>query len=137
MKISSLVTLIISQVISFSVVLHAQEESKPVSRNILLSQELPSVEKIQKVEIQEITMNRRITDIPHRHPCPVFGQILEGQIVFQIKGKEEIVLKKGDAFFEPANTDILKFDNLGPEPAKFVAYYLISGDDEALIEMIK
>ncbi len=111
-------------------------EENPVSRKTLLSQNLPDIEQVCKVEVQEITMNKRITGIPHRHPCPVFGQILEGEIVFQIKGEKEVILRQGDSFYEPANTDILKFDNLGPEPTTFVAYYLISKDDDALVEMI-
>jgi hypothetical protein len=45
-------------------------------------------------------------------------------------------LKAGDAFYEPADTPILHFDNYSEkEPMKFIAYYLTNGEDE-LIEIL-
>jgi hypothetical protein len=61
---------------------------------------------------------------------------LEGEIAFQIEGQPEKILKAGDALFEPANTRILRFDNVGPGKAKFVASYLLGKDDHELIKMI-
>jgi quercetin dioxygenase-like cupin family protein len=39
---------------------------------------------------------------PHRHPCPTFGFILEGEIESEFEGKI-YHYKKGDSFYEPAN----------------------------------
>ncbi|MCH6258631.1 cupin domain-containing protein [Puniceicoccaceae bacterium K14] len=118
-------------------VLQADDESQsPVIRKELLSAALLEVENVSRIEIKEITLTKRVTDIAHMHPCPVIGQILEGSIVFQIEDGEEIVLNEGDAFYEPANTEITRFDNLGPGPAKFLACYLLSKDDGNLIQML-
>jgi quercetin dioxygenase-like cupin family protein len=59
---------------------------------------------------------------------------VDGEIAFQIEGHPETILKTGDAFFEPANTRILRFDNIGPRTAKFVAFYLMGKDDRELIQ---
>lgn len=109
----------------------------PVERQKLLDHTLAKPETVSRIEVAEIEFSARVTGIPHRHPCPVVGQILEGTIVFQIAGQEETVLHAGDAFFEPAETDILKFDNLGPAPARFLACYLVAEDDGPLVEMIR
>jgi hypothetical protein len=50
---------------------------------------------------------------------------VEGEITFQIDGQPETNLKQGDAFFEPANRRVFRFDNTGPGRAKFVAFYLL------------
>ncbi len=115
----------------------AVAKEAPVVREHLLSRELAEAGGGDRVEMYEITMNERITDIPHRHPCPVFGRILEGKIVFQVEGSEPVILVEGDAFLEPAGASILKFDNLGPEPARFLACYLVGEGDGPLIEMLK
>ena len=44
-------------------------------------------------------------------------------------------LHAGDAFYEPANRKILKFDSKGA-PATFVAYYLLGADEHDLIRML-
>lgn len=113
------------------------KKTSPVTRIELLSEVLAKTENISRVEIKEIEISTRLTDIPHKHPCTVIGQILEGSIVFQIEDQAEIILKAGDAFIEPADTQITRFDNLGPGKARFLACYLISDDDGPLIEMLK
>jgi hypothetical protein len=59
-----------------------------------------------------------------------------GTAVLQIEGREPQSLPTGAAFYEPAETVIARFDNASlTEPMKFIAYYLIGGD-EPLIEML-
>jgi quercetin dioxygenase-like cupin family protein len=43
---------------------------------------------------------------PHRHPGPVFGFILEGDLRFQLEDENERVIGAGDAFWEPGG-DVL------------------------------
>ncbi len=38
---------------------------------------------------------------PHRHPGPVFGFVLEGDLRFRLEGEDERVIGAGDAFWEP------------------------------------
>ena len=46
-------------------------------------------------------------------------------------------MKAGDAFYEPANTKILRPDNpSGEESASFVAFYLLDSADHDFIKML-
>ena len=38
---------------------------------------------------------------PHRHPGPVFGYVIAGEILFELEGQAPRVLKAGDALSEP------------------------------------
>lgn len=38
---------------------------------------------------------------PHRHSGPVFGYMLEGEMIFELEGEPERVVKAGEAFWEP------------------------------------
>ena len=97
----------------------------------------PAINKmVNKVEVKEIIFKPLQQTGLHLHPCPVLGYIAEGNAVFQVKGGALQTLKTGDAFFEPANTIIEHFDNASDSaPLKFVAYYLLGGDDQ-LIKML-
>ena len=88
-------------------------------------------------EIKEIEFSAHQTTGIHLHPGPVFGYIVEGTITFQIEGRPVTVLKAGDAFFEPANTRIIRFDNATGRRVKFIAYYLLGKKDHDLIKMLE
>lgn len=38
---------------------------------------------------------------PHRHSGPVFGYVLQGEILFELEGQEPYPIKAGEAFWEP------------------------------------
>jgi quercetin dioxygenase-like cupin family protein len=38
---------------------------------------------------------------PHRHSGPVFGYMLEGEMIFELEGEPERLIKAGEAFWEP------------------------------------
>lgn len=38
---------------------------------------------------------------PHRHSGPVFGYVLQGEILFELEGEEPYPVKAGEAFWEP------------------------------------
>ncbi|MGD8167173.1 cupin domain-containing protein [Herbiconiux sp. P16] len=38
---------------------------------------------------------------PHRHSGPVFGYLIEGELIFELEGEPERVIKAGEAFWEP------------------------------------
>jgi quercetin dioxygenase-like cupin family protein len=72
----------------------------------------------------------------HFHPCPVTGYIVSGTALVQVEGSAPQVLTAGQAFYEPAMTRILHFDNHSDtEPLTFCAFYLLNGE-QGLIEMI-
>jgi quercetin dioxygenase-like cupin family protein len=48
-----------------------------------------------------VAPNSRSSGPGHRHPGPVLGYVLEGQMRFAINGEPEKVLPAGGTFFEP------------------------------------
>jgi quercetin dioxygenase-like cupin family protein len=38
---------------------------------------------------------------PHRHPGPAFGYVLRGELLIQLEGEPEKVIKAGESFWEP------------------------------------
>jgi quercetin dioxygenase-like cupin family protein len=43
---------------------------------------------------------------PHRHSGPVFGYMLEGEMIFELEGDAPIVVRVGDTFWEPGGDRI-------------------------------
>nr|WP_083467376.1 cupin domain-containing protein [Kibdelosporangium sp. MJ126-NF4] len=67
---------------------------------------------------------------PHRHSGPVFGYVLEGEILFELEGDEPYAIKAGEAFFEPGG-DIVHYQagNLRDDiTSKFVVFMLCAPD---------
>jgi quercetin dioxygenase-like cupin family protein len=50
----------------------------------------------------EATFEPGAASAPHRHPGPVFGYVLEGELEFQAGDAPARRLKAGDTFYEPA-----------------------------------
>ncbi|WP_237390385.1 cupin domain-containing protein [Fulvivirga sediminis] len=108
--------------------------------------EINAQNKIVRNELQNINVEKRevslirIVEIEfqagqnaplHNHPCPIVGQIVSGTCLVQIDGENPQFLKSGDTFYEPANTQIIHFDNYSQtEPMKFIAYYLTNGEKD-------
>jgi quercetin dioxygenase-like cupin family protein len=45
---------------------------------------------------------------PHRHSGPVFGYVLDGEIIFELEGEPERVIRAGEAFWEPGG-DVIHY----------------------------
>jgi quercetin dioxygenase-like cupin family protein len=50
----------------------------------------------------EVTFEPGAANAPHRHPGPVFGYVLEGELEFQAGDAPARRLRAGDTFYEPA-----------------------------------
>src|SRR3954447_15764731 len=57
--------------------------------------------KEAKVTVVEVTLGPGQESVPHRHPGPVFGYVLEGEYEHAINDEAAKVLKAGDTFYEP------------------------------------
>jgi quercetin dioxygenase-like cupin family protein len=57
--------------------------------------------KKAKVTFLEVTLEAGQADVPHRHPGPAFGYVLEGEFEFAIDDQPAKVLKVGETFYEP------------------------------------
>ena len=47
---------------------------------------------------------------PHRHSGPVFGYMLEGELVFEIEGEPERIIRPGESFWEPGG-DLIHYQS--------------------------
>jgi len=75
----------------------------------------PAVKAISAVDIDEevggkkarattleVTFAPGVASTPHRHPGPIFGYVLEGELEFSVGDGKVRALKAGDTFYEPA-----------------------------------
>jgi len=58
--------------------------------------------KPTRATTQEVTFEPGAASTAHRHPGPVFGYVLEGELEFQAGDTPARRLKTGDTFYEPA-----------------------------------
>lgn len=63
---------------------------------------------------------------PHRHPGPVFGYMLSGEMLFELEGEPPRVIRAGEAFWEPGG-DLIHYqdgNNRTDVPSRFVVTML-------------
>lgn len=108
----------------------------PVTRKALLKADIAPERRVATVEIQEVTLAPRQRAPLHLHPCPTLGVVTAGVIAFQIEGQPVLYLKPGDAFYEPANVRVARFDNDGDSPATFVVHYLLGKDEHETVRVL-
>ena len=106
-------------------------------RKDLLTAIIEGKKTVAKVGIQEITMDVGVDAPLHLHPCPTMGVVTEGTIVFEIEGAQSQHLQVGDAFYEPADVRVSKFNNGGDTPAKFVVFYLLGENEKDTVRILK
>ena len=81
--------------------------------------ELPTAGHLMTVVV-EIPPNDPGTP-PHRHSGPVYGYMLEGEMVFELEGDAPVVIRPGDTIWEPGGDRIhYQAANPGDVWAKFV-----------------
>jgi quercetin dioxygenase-like cupin family protein len=66
------------------------------------------VEKVDGKEARatylEVTLEAGQADVPHRHPGPAFGYVLEGEFEWAIGDQPARVLRAGETFYEPTGS---------------------------------
>lgn len=61
----------------------------------------------------------------HRHNAHVFVYVLEGTVVMQLKGGEEVTLGPGQTFYEsPEDVHAVSRNASKTKPAKFVVFFI-------------
>ena len=61
----------------------------------------------------------------HRHNAHAMVYVLEGSVVFQVKGGKEVTLNPGDTFYEgPDDIHLVDRNASSTKPAKFVVFFL-------------
>jgi quercetin dioxygenase-like cupin family protein len=106
-----------------------------ITRTALLTHPLHATP--DRVEAYRVELPPGTPAGPHLHPGPVTGYVESGLIAYERDGQPVTELRPGDVFFEPGGATIRRFDNLSAtEPATFIAFYLLDGD-QPLIEPIR
>lgn len=104
-----------------------------VTRTIDLDVRLPQPKSTDRVEVRRIRMRAGTPAGLHVHNGPVFGNILEGTVTFQIDGEPPIVLHPGDVFYEPEGVRIVHFD-ARDQDVVFLGYFLLTADERPELE---
>jgi quercetin dioxygenase-like cupin family protein len=92
----------------------------------LMAQPLPGFsgpEKEGSVSIVEFPPGT--SSAAHRHNAHVFVYVLEGSIVMQVKGGQEVTLKAGDTFYEkPDDIHVVSKNASTTAPAKILTFFV-------------
>lgn len=86
---------------------------------------------IQAPDPSQVTMHTVAFDpgaqgaFPHRHPGPVFGYVVEGEILFEMRGHAPTIYKQGDVFYEPNGCIHLLANNPSPSRRALLVAVLI------------
>jgi quercetin dioxygenase-like cupin family protein len=62
----------------------------------------------------------------HRHSGPVFGYMIEGEMIFELEGEPERVIRAGEAFWEPGG-DLIHYqaaNNLAQAWSRLVVFMM-------------
>ena len=111
--------------------------NQPVMRKELLTAVIDGKKEVARVDVHEVTLNVGVKAPLHLHPCPTMGTVTEGRIAFEIEGEQTRHLMVGDAFYEPANIRVARFNNEGDVPAKFVVFYLLGDGEQETIQILE
>jgi len=61
---------------------------------------------------------------PHRHSGPVFGYMTEGEMVFELEGEPERVIRAGEAFWEPGG-DVIHYQAANHLTARWSRFVVV------------
>ena len=61
---------------------------------------------------------------PHRHSGPVFGYLLDGEMIFELEGEPERVIRAGEAFWEPGG-DVIHYQAANHLPAQWTRFVVV------------
>lgn len=74
------------------------------------------------------------SDPIHRHNAHVFVYVLEGAVVMQVRGGQEVRLTPGQTFYEsPNDVHVVGRNASATEPAKFLAFFVKDTGAPALV----
>jgi quercetin dioxygenase-like cupin family protein len=106
--IRTLLTLAAGVGVGVAVTFAAQHETQHGDVRVTTLAARDIVEKLDgketKATFLEVTLEAGQADVPHRHPGPAFGYVLEGEFEWAIDDQPAKVLKVGETFYEPAGS---------------------------------
>jgi len=109
----------------------AQTAQKKNERaRLAFAHELPRLngEKLS-VSVVEVNYAPGESSMPHSHPCPVIGYVLEGTLRTQVKGEPETTYKAGESFYEaPNGVHLVSANPSDTTSTKLLAYFVCDHD---------
>ena len=98
----------------------------PKAQTLVLSEETVQVHDPVQVSVLTVTLEPGAQGAPpHHHPGPVFGYVVEGEVLFEMRGHVPRIYKQGEVFYEPYGCLHLLASNPSPfQRAVFVAALL-------------
>lgn len=74
---------------------------------------------------------------PHRHSGPVFGYMLEGEMLFELEGEAPYPIKAGEAFWEPGG-DVIHYTiaNLLADRTSRLVVFMLCAPGVEMITMV-
>jgi quercetin dioxygenase-like cupin family protein len=71
----------------------------------------------------------------HRHPAGAYVYVIDGSVMFGIGGREPVMLKAGDSFYEPPGAVHSVSRNASEEvPASFIAFFVLDDGESPTVE---
>ena len=100
--------------------------SGPVKPHLVLQQLVEGLPTDAASEVRVFTATFKPGDKTpyHTHGFPVTVYVLEGAFTLELKGREPVVVKAGEAFVEPPNTAMTGFNKSATEMTKVVVFYV-------------
>ena len=72
----------------------------------------------------------------HRHDAHAFVYVLEGSVVMQLKGGQQVTLTQGQIFYEgPDDVHVIDRNASGTKPAKFLVFLIKNKGAPALVPL--
>ena len=92
----------------------------------ILTQPLPQLRGGDlTVQVLEVRYGPGESSMPHSHPCPVVGYVLEGAVRMQVMGGPEKIYKTGESFYEaPDGVHLVSANASKIAPARFLATFI-------------
>jgi quercetin dioxygenase-like cupin family protein len=86
---------------------------------------LPAMKGLRlRTTVLEVTYQPGGASTPHRHPCPVVGYVMQGNLRTQVQGGRIAVYRAGETFLEAPNVVHLVSANAsGDKPVRFLAIF--------------
>ena len=106
------------------VLLSTSSSAQQSSVNILFQTDLPDIEGREAV-VLEVEYPPGVASASHRHNAHTFVYVLEGTVVMQVAGGEEMTLGVGQTFYEtPGDIHSVSRNASDTEPAKILVVFI-------------
>lgn len=125
MKLRTIATNILLVISALS--LRAQQHANiPKITDVTILKQLLNEQGVSNKEVQMevVTFQPGSSSSAHRHPCPTFGYLLEGELESVFEGVKHIY-KKGDSFYEkPFGLHSVTRNNSPSKPATLLVFFI-------------